>query len=505
MADVNTAPVISVQNVSKEFPGVKALTDVSVDFYPGTVHVLVGENGAGKSTLIKMMSGMYSIDQGRILHKGAEIRYSSPRESLDDGIIVIPQELSVVPALTVAENIFLGHEMRRNGLPLIDKAATRTAASRLLERLEVNIPPDAVVSDLSIAQMQMIEIARAISREASVIIMDEPTSSLADREVATLFETIKKLKEDGTAIVYISHRLEELFAIGDMVTVLRDGRVIKTTGLEELDVNSLVALMVGREVKDFFHKGHHATEEVVLNVENFTCKGSYEDISFYLRKGEILGISGLVGSGRSELLHGLIGADRHNGGKVTLRGHEVNFKRPEDAVKERIGIVPEERKTQGILVEDDVKSNIFLPSLVRTARFGFIDKPLERATAVSYVDKLRVKTPSIDTVAKNLSGGNQQKVVISKWLASESDILFVDEVTRGIDVNAKAEIYLLLNKFTENGGSVLMVSSELPELLGVCDRILVMREGHMAGELSREEATEEKIMRMASLDAGTGA
>jgi ABC-type sugar transport system ATPase subunit len=505
MTNASTPPVMSVQHVSKEFPGVKALTDVSVDFYPGAVHVLVGENGAGKSTLIKMMSGMYSIDQGRILHKGKEIRYSSPRAALDDGIIVIPQELSVVPALTAAENIFLGHEIRKGKWPLIDKAKTGAEASRLLERLGVDISPDTLVSDLSIAQMQMIEIARAISRKPSVIIMDEPTSSLSDREVATLFETIKKLKEAGAAIVYISHRLEELFAIGDSVTVLRDGCVIKTTELEGLDVNSLVALMVGREVKDFFHKGHHATEHVVLEVENFTRKGSYENISFRLRKGEILGISGLVGSGRSELLHGLIGATGHHGGKVTLKGKEVNFRRPEDAVKERIGIVPEERKTQGILVEDDIKSNISLPSLKRTARFGFIDKQLERRTAVEYVEKLRVKTPSIHTIAKNLSGGNQQKVVISKWLASESDILFVDEVTRGIDVNAKAEIYLLLNKFTENGGSVLMVSSELPELLGVCDRIIVMREGRMAGELPREEATEEKIMQMASLDTGTGA
>ncbi|MDR3353723.1 MAG: sugar ABC transporter ATP-binding protein, partial [Synergistaceae bacterium] len=446
----------------------RALTGVSVDFFPGKVHVLVGENGAGKSTLIKMMSGIYKIDSGRILNKGSEIRYSSPRQALDEGIVVIPQELSVVPSLTVAENIFLGHEIRRGAF--IDRARTREEAGRLLERLDVNISPDAVVSELSTAQMQMIEIARSISREASVIIMDEPTASLSDREVATLFRTIKKLKSAGVAIIYISHRLEELFTIGDTVTVLRDGRLIRTMDMSGLDVNSLVVLMVGREVKDFFHKGHHATDEAVLEVEDFSCDGVPHGVTFQLKKGEILGISGLVGAGRSELLHGLIGANRRLGGRVRLRGREVFFRRPGDAIKERIGIIPEERKTQGIIIEDDVKSNISLPNLVRTARFGFLNRLWERSAALEYVGKLKVKTPSIDTVTKNLSGGNQQKVVIAKWLAGESDILFVDEVTRGIDVNAKAEIYLLLNQFTENGGSVLMVSSELPELLGVCDR-----------------------------------
>jgi ABC-type sugar transport system ATPase subunit len=431
------------------------------------------------------------------------MRYSSPRQALDEGIVVIPQELSVVPSLTVAENIFLGHEVKRGAF--IDRARTREETRRLLDRLEVDISPDITVSELSTAQMQMIEIARSISRDASVIIMDEPTASLSDREVATLFKTIEKLKSSGVSVVYISHRLEELFAIGDTVTVLRDGQVIKTTGLGELDVNSLVVLMVGREVKDFFHKGHHAMDEVVLEAQNFACEGVPHGVSFHLKRGEILGVSGLVGAGRSELLHGIIGAKKRLGGRILLRGREVNFRRPGDAVRERIGIIPEERKTQGILVEDDVKSNISLPNLVRTARFGFINRLWERNTATEYVGKLRVKTPSIDTVAKNLSGGNQQKVVISKWLAGESDILLVDEVTRGIDVNAKAEIYLLLNQFTESGGSVLMVSSELPELLGVCDRILVMREGRLAGELSREEATEERIMQLASLDTGTGA
>lgn len=492
-------PVIRMKNVSKEFPGAKALNDVSLDFYPGEVHVIVGENGAGKSTLIKILSGVYSFDTGSIEYKGNNIKFNSPKHAMDSGISVIHQELSVVPDLTVAENIFLGREIKKNGI-FLDKGKINRISAEILKNLDLNINTKTKIEALSIANMQMVEIAKAISQKASVVIMDEPTSSISEHEVQALFRTIKKLKNSGVSIIYISHRLKELYEIGDKITVLRDGRLIKTLPIKETNEDILISLMVGREIKNYFNKEKHIINEIVLELKGLTKKNEYDNISLELRKGEILGISGLVGAGRTELLRGIFGVEKHDKGEIYLRGKKINFKSPNQAIKHRVGLVPEDRRLQGILVEEDVKRNISLPSIISTAKYGLLNKKWEKRIALEYVKKLSIKTPSIDTQIKSLSGGNQQKVVLAKWLVANSDILLLDEPTRGIDVNAKSEIYALINDFTQKGGSVILVSSDLPEILGICDRIIVMREGQITGMTSREEASEEKVMKLASLN-----
>lgn len=490
-------PILSVKNVSKEFPGVKALSDVSLEIYAGEVHVLIGENGAGKSTLIKILSGVYPLQEGSIVYKGESVNFRSPREARVRGIAVIHQELSVVPDLTVAENIFLGRENTKGFF--IDRSKTNEIVREYFEQLSIDIPPDTHISDLSNAEKQMVEIARAISMDASVIIMDEPTASLADAEVNALFRVIYNLKAKNVAIIYISHRMNELFEIGDMVTVLRDGCLVKTTDIKNIDSKTLISLMVGREITNFFNKKEHAIGQTILDVKNLTRRGEFSNVSFSLCKGEIAGIAGLVGSGRTELLKAIFGVAKIDSGGVIYKGRSVSFRSPRDAIKARIGFVPEERRSEGIIVDDDVKRNISLPSLMANKRHGLVDRKWEKEVAKKYTERLRIKTPSIHAVTKNLSGGNQQKVVIAKWWAANSELLLLDELTRGIDVNAKAEIYGLINDYVKNGGTVLMVSSELPELLGVCDRIMVMREGDMVGSLDISEATEEKIMNLASV------
>ncbi len=488
--------VIEIKNVTKEFPGVKALNDVSLAFRAGEVHALVGENGAGKSTLMKIISGVYSCDVGKVLLHGKEIVFESPKHALDMGVSIIHQELSIVPDLTVAENIYLGREPKIAGF-LVDKKVMNADTDKLMTDIGVPLPPDEPAGQFTTAQKQMIEIAKATSQNASVVIMDEPTSSLSKKEVKALFEVIKKLKRENVAVIYISHRLAELFEICDKVTVLRDGNLIRTMPMAETTETDIVSLMVGREIKDFFHKPEASQDEVVLKVDGLSKQGVFHDISFELHRGEILGIAGLVGARRTDVLQSVFGEKSYDSGSIFLHGERFEPKSPRDSIRKKIGFVTEDRRHTGLLLKHSVKDNMVLPSLNEHSRKGVLDFDWEKVVSKDFVGKLRIKTPTIDTLASSLSGGNQQKIIIAKWLIAQSDIIFLDEPTRGIDVNAKAEIYALMCEFVAQGGSILMVSSEMPEILGVCTRILVMRDGRITGEMPAKDATEQKIISLA--------
>lgn len=490
--------LIEIRGLSKEFPGVKALDNINIDFYRGELHALVGENGAGKSTLLKILTGVYVRDAGTISINGNPVHFSNTKQAIDAGISIIHQELSIIPDLTVAENIFLGREPVVNKF-FLDKKQMQQKTKELFETIGIEINPKAIAGELSTAQQQMVEIARAISYESSLVIMDEPTSSLSEREVEALFKIIRKLKSNNIGIVYVSHHLNEVMELGNKATILRDGRYIKTVEIKDTTENELVSLMVGREIDHYFnHKENQFTDKVVLKIEGFTKLPMYKDVSFELHEGEILGIAGLVGAGRTEVLMGIFGAEKPDKGKIILHDKEVEFNTPRDAINHHLALVPEDRRHQGLLLVQSVKENIALPNLYIQSKNGFVDKKWENETANLFIEKLRIKTPSANTVTKNLSGGNQQKVIIAKWLAANTKILLLDEPTRGIDVNAKSEIYSLMNEFTKQGGSVIMVSSELPEVIGISDRIVVMREGIVKGILDRDEATEENIMLLAS-------
>lgn len=492
-------PIIQMKNIVKEFPGVKALTDVNLEFYPGEVHALLGENGAGKSTLIKIISGIYKKNAGIMYFDEQECDFENARQALDCGISVIHQELSVIPDLTVVENIYLGREIRKkNGF--LDKVDMKTRTQKILDTLDLKIKPMDVVKKLSAAQKQMVEIARAVSGNARVVIMDEPTSSISDHEVESLFRIIRKLKNENVAIIYISHRLKELFEIGDKVSILRDGVYIKTIPLNEVDEKGLVSLMVGREIKTYIDRSNKKIGEPVLELKGVSKNGSFSKVNITLNRGEIVGIAGLIGAGRTEILRGIFGAEPFEEGNVMLYGKEIMIQYPQQAIQKGIGLVPEDRRSQGIMLKKSVKDNITLPSVSRKAKWGFADTKWEHSSSDEYIQKLKIKTPRNDTVTKNLSGGNQQKIVIAKWFLAGSQILLLDEPTRGIDVGAKFEIYNLMNQFTIDGGSILVVSSELPELLGICDRIYVMAEGKVAGCLINDELTEEVIMHLASIN-----
>lgn len=495
-------PSLQAINITKLFPGVKALTDVSIDFYPGEVHALVGENGAGKSTLINILSGVYTPTEGKVKLFGEYVELNNPREALDRGISVIHQELSIAGDLTVAENIFLGEEQTKSSKNIfLDNAAMNKKTQELLQYMHVDnaINATSLADDLTAAEQQMVEIARVIKRKAQVVIMDEPTSSLSELEIKSLFEQINILKNNGATVIYISHRMQEIFDICDRVTVLRDGVKVRTDMIKEITEQALISSMVGREIKDYFIHADHPRGSEMLRVENLSRKKEFKNISFTAYQGEILGISGLVGSGRTEILETVFGERKADSGKVFVKGEEVAIGSPSEAIGYHIGLVTEDRRTTGLMLKDMIKKNIVLPSLINNCKSGgFLDIEWENKIAKEYMKKLNIKAPGIATLVQNLSGGNQQKVVLAKWMVAQSQILLLDEPTRGIDVNAKTEFYSQMSDFVAEGGCIVMVSSELPEILGVCDRIIVMREGEIRGELSRKEASEETIMAMAA-------
>ncbi|WP_432203920.1 sugar ABC transporter ATP-binding protein [Thermoanaerobacter uzonensis] len=493
--------IIVMEGISKYFPGVQALKKCYFDLRRGEVHALVGENGAGKSTLMKVLAGIYKKDDGKIVYRGKEVDFSNSREAQKSGIVIIHQELNLIPHLTVAENIFIGQEPSK-GI-FINQDIINRKAKELLESLHVNISPETKVMELSVAQQQMVEIAKALSYNFEVIIMDEPTAALSKHEIEELFRVIKNLKSKNKGIIYVSHRLEEIFAIADRVTVMRDGQYISTLNTKEVSKDEIIRLMVGRVIYEQPKTMSTVAEDspVVLEVKNLTSK-VVKNVSFTLRKGEILGFAGLVGAGRTEVARLIVGADKKYKGEIYLKGKKIEINNPEDAVKNGIGYLPEDRKQHGLVIGLSVKENITLPSLDNYVEKGFINFKKEKEVVETYINKLNIKTPSLKTIVKNLSGGNQQKVVIAKWLAKECDVLIFDEPTRGIDVGAKSEIYKLINELAKEGKSIIMISSELPEILRMSDRIVVMCEGEITKILAIEEADQEIILKYAMSNEG---
>ena len=493
--------LLVVEGVSKEFPGVKALQNVRIDLRPGEVHALVGENGAGKSTLMKILSGIYTKDSGTVTYKGEHVNVSGPLEAQQLGISIIHQEINLMPDLTVAQNIFIGREPKRLGKMFLNDRKINKDAQELLDQLGLPLDPKQMVGDLTVARQQMVEIAKAISYNGEVIIMDEPTSSLTPAEVSALFKIIENLKASGKGVIYISHRLEELNQITDRITVFRDGQYIDTVNTKDTTIAKIIALMIGRDVEqDMRPDVNNSTDEIVLKVEGLSTKKLLKDVSFDLRKGEILGFAGLMGAGRTEVALALVGKDPISAGKVTVNGKQVKISSPSDAVAHGIGYLSEDRKRFGLLLIQDVNFNIGLSSVYKlfSSKLGWLRKGASKKVSEDAVKTLSIRTPSVNQITKNLSGGNQQKVVIAKWLTRECDILIFDEPTRGIDVGAKDEIYKLLAKLASEGKSIIMISSELPEVLRLSDRIVVMCEGRVTGIVDNKDADQKVIMEYAT-------
>lgn len=493
--------ILDIRQISKSFPGVKALDSITFSVNAGEVHAIVGENGAGKSTLINILSGVYRATSGSFLFNGREARINSPLEAQMLGMSVVHQELKLVDSLTVAENIFLGRPVcsRVLGLPLVDWKRMKVEAKALLGRLRVDLDLDAKVGRLSIAQKQIVEICKALSFNSELIIMDEPSATLTEKELEVLFGMLDTLNKNGVSIVYISHRLDEVFHLAHHVTVLRDGKHIATSPIGEVTKSSLIAMMVGRELENEYPKTAVPITNLLLEVRGLSRGTRLRDISFSLRRGEILGIAGLVGAGRTELARAVFGADRIDRGDILIDGKKAEIRCVSDAIRLKMGLVPEDRKLQGLVLGMTVRENISMAGMARVMRRFMINRALERGLARDFMRILRIVTPDEEKVVKYLSGGNQQKVVLAKWLAVGSDILIVDEPTRGIDVGAKAEIYRLLTGIVAEGKAVVMISSELPEILGMCDRILVMHDGRITGELTQAEATQEKVLEYATM------
>ena len=492
--------IVTIRDLCKSFAGVRALDKAQFDLQPGEVHALMGENGAGKSTLMKVLAGVYSKDSGEVLLDGQPVDIDSPRAAQALGIGIIHQELNLMNHLSAAQNIFIGREPRgRLGL-FIDEEAMRAETQRIFERMNLRLDPRTPVGELTVARQQMVEIAKALSFDSRVLIMDEPTAALNNEEVADLFRIIGQLKSQGVAVVYISHKMDELKRIADRVTVMRDGQYIATVPMAETPMDSLIAMMVGRRLTDVENEFPDTSgNEVVLEARGI-CRGTMvRNASFVLRKGEILGFAGLMGAGRTELARAVFGADRIDAGEVFVRGRKVSIRSPEDAVAHGIGYLSEDRKHFGLATGMDVETNIALPNMKRFLSMGmFIDQTAISAAGERYVKQLNIKTPSTQQQVRLLSGGNQQKIVIAKWLLRDCGVLFFDEPTRGIDVGAKAEIYRLLNALAEQGKAIVIISSELPEILRMSHRVLVMCEGRITGELAGREASQEKIMQLAT-------
>ena len=489
--------IVKMEHICKTFPGVKALDDVSFNLKPGEVMALLGENGAGKSTLMKILSGVYTKDEGTILIDGKEVPIMNQKVASEKGIAIIHQELNMCHHLTVAENMFLGREPLKHGL--IDTKKMNSDAKDLLLKLGVDIDPTTITGELQVSKQQMVEIAKALSINAKVLIMDEPTSALTAREIEELFTIIRQLKESGCGIVYISHRLEELAHITDRVTIMRDGHYITSGNFKDFTMDEIIANMVGREIKEKYPHVNCPVGETVFEVKNLNAGRLVRDISFSVRKGELVGIAGLMGAGRTETTRAIFGADQKESGKIFVEGKEVFIRNPKDAIKNGIVLAPEDRKKDGLCIKLPVRENISLPNLDGlTGKNLVINSRKENDISQKAIKDMNIKLPHAEVNAETLSGGNQQKVVVGKWLAGNSKLVMFDEPTRGIDVAAKVEIYHLMNQLKENGIGCLFVSSELPEVIGVADRIIVMCDGRITGELSREEATQEKVLALAT-------
>ena len=487
-------PILKMTNIIKEFPGVKALDGVNLELYEGKVMALMGENGAGKSTLMKILSGVYKKDGGQIFYNGVEEDIKGPKDATKKGIAIIHQELNLIKDLSIGENIFLGREFKKGFR--VDFNKLHEEGDKLLKKLNVNRSSRDLVEKLSLGEQQMVEIAKALSLDAKIIIMDEPTDALTDKETESLFNVINELKNEGKALVYISHRLKEIFEICDYITVLRDGKYVGSESLDNLDEDKMIEMMVGRKLTDQFPRLDTKKGDTVLKVENL-CNEYIEDVSFEVKAGEILGISGLMGAGRTELAKTIYGHFRKTNGKIYVKNREINNKSAKDGLKNRIAYVSEDRKGDGLILDLSVKENMAISSLNRMSSFFKIDKKKELARVQDYIGRMRIKTPSENQLVRNLSGGNQQKIAIAKALMTHPDVLILDEPTRGVDVGAKKEIYDLINEFKSQGKAVIMISSEMPEILGLSDRILVLSQGRITGEFDIESATQEAILKCA--------
>lgn len=489
-----------MENIIKEFPGVKALNNVSFNLKDGEVHALVGENGAGKSTLMKVLTGVYTADSGRIYMNGEELIIRNVRDSQKNGIIMIHQELNLMNHLTAAENIFIGREQRTKSKIFLDNKMQNEQTKKIFEKLNLDIAPDKIVGELTVAKQQMVEIAKALSYDSKILIMDEPTAALTNNEIDDLFKVIKMLRNEGRSIIYISHRLEELKQITDRITVMRDGGYVDTVNTADANIDEIIKMMVGREI--FVTKQEaliNRDAPVALKVKDLNAGRMVKNISFYVRRGEIVGLAGLVGAGRTETARAIFGADPHETGEIFVNGEKVNIQCPNDAVRAGIAYLSEDRKQYGLAIDLDIDFNVALPSMKRFSKLNFImDYKKSKKNTTIRKEELSIKTPSIRQAVKLLSGGNQQKVVLAKWLTRDSDILIFDEPTRGIDIGAKNEIYKLLNLLAEQGKAIIVISSELPEIIRTCHRVLVMCEGKITGEVTEEEIDQNTIMTYAT-------
>lgn len=487
---------IEMTAISKSFGTNKVLEKIDLVLHSGQVHALMGENGAGKSTLMNILTGLFPASSGTIVIGGVEKQFSNPQEAEAFGISFIHQEMNTWPDMTVLDNLFLGREIK-GAFGLLDQKAMKEKAKRAFDRLGISIPLDLPIGSLSVGQQQMIEIAKSLLSEVSLLVMDEPTAALTDRETESLFQMIASLKKEGVGIVYISHRMEEIFRVTDLITVMRDGIVVDTKPTAETNPAELVKKMVGRDIDDYYPAKAAELGELVFEVENLSGE-CFKDISFQVRRGEILGFSGLMGAGRTEVMRAIFGLDKRTAGRIRLNGQDIRVTNPVQAIRAGIGFLTEDRKEEGLILDFSIKDNMTLPSHKDFSKNGFFDDKTSRDFVQKMIDRLRIKSGRPEMVVGNLSGGNQQKVVLAKWIGIAPKVLILDEPTRGVDVGAKREIYQLMNELAERGVPIVLVSSDLPEVLGVSDRIVVMHEGRITGELSRGEATQEKVMQLAT-------
>ena len=487
--------VLELRNITKIFPGVRALDNVQFTLRPGEIHALMGENGAGKSTFIKVITGVHQADGGEMFLNGEKVRFKNTKDAQKAGIAAIYQHVTAYPHLTVAENIFMGHHKKKFGM--VQWNWMYAEADKYLAELNADFSSRTVMGNLSVAQQQMVEIAKALSMNARILIMDEPTAALTKRESEELYRITRKLRDDGVSIIFISHRFEDMYALASRVTVFRDAKYIGTYDVDAITNADLITAMVGREIKDLFPKPEIEIGEEVLRVEGLSRTGYFKDVSFSVRKGEILGLTGLVGARRTEVVQTIFGVEKLASGKIFLEGKEVSIKNPTDAITKGIGLLPENRQTEGLILDWGIGNNITLPELKSYVKNLFIQEKVERSTSKDLAERVDTKAVTVFDKASSLSGGNQQKVVVAKALGSDFKVLILDEPTKGVDVGAKAAIYEIMGELAQQGYAIIMISSEMPEILGMCDRIVVMCEGRVTGELAREEATQEKILELA--------